>query len=106
MARRNEDVAELFENIARLLTIKGDAGYRIRAYRDAAQSIAGLPEDVEQLWSENRLQEIWGVGPALARRIVEFREKRHGFRRVEELLAVPGISEKKWKGIRDKVEVK
>ena len=49
MARRNEDVAELFENIARLLTIKGDAGYRIRAYRDAAQSIAGLPEDVEQL---------------------------------------------------------
>jgi competence protein ComEA len=41
-----------------------------------------------------------GVGPALARRIVEFREKKGGFRRVEELLAVPGISERRWKELR------
>jgi len=52
------------------------------------------------------LESLPGIGPALARRIVEFREKRRGFRRVEELLAVPGISERKWKAIRDKVEVK
>ena len=52
------------------------------------------------------LQTLPGIGPALAKRIVEFREKRHGFKRVEELLAIPGISEKKWKAIRDKVEVK
>jgi competence protein ComEA len=52
------------------------------------------------------LQRLPGIGPALARRIVEFREKRHGFKRVEELLAIPGISEKKWNAIRDKVEVK
>ena len=29
-----------------------------------------------------------------------------GFKRVEELLAIPGISEKKWKAIRERVEVK
>jgi competence protein ComEA len=52
------------------------------------------------------LERLPGIGPALARRIVEFRERRRGFKRVEELLAVPGISEKKWKVIRDKVEVK
>jgi len=52
------------------------------------------------------LKTLPGIGPALAKRIVEFREKRHGFKRVEELLAIPGISEKKWKAIRDKVEVK
>jgi len=51
------------------------------------------------------LKTLPGIGPALAKRIVEFREKRHGFKRVEELLAIPGISEKKWKAIRDKVEV-
>src|SRR5439155_26110376 len=45
------------------------------------------------------------IGPALAKRIVDFREKNHGFKRVEELLAVPGISQKKWNAIRDKVEV-
>ena len=53
-----------------------------------------------------QLRTLPGIGPALARRIVEFREKRHGFKRVEELLAIPGISEKKWKAIKDKVEVK
>jgi competence protein ComEA len=52
------------------------------------------------------LQTLPGIGPALAKRIVQFREKRHGFKKVEELLAIPGISEKKWKAIRDKVEVK
>jgi len=52
------------------------------------------------------LRTLPGIGPVLAKRILEFRDKRHGFKRVEELLAIPGISEKKWKAIRDKVEVK
>jgi competence protein ComEA len=52
------------------------------------------------------LETLPGIGPALAKRIVAFREKRNGFKRVEELLAVPGISERKWKAIRDQVEVK
>ncbi len=52
-----------------------------------------------------QLQTLPGIGPALARRIVSFREKNHGFKRVEELLAIPGISENKWKAIRDKVSL-
>jgi competence protein ComEA len=56
--------------------------------------------------SFQELRTLPGIGPVLAQRIVEFREKRHGFRRVEELLAIPGISEKKWKAIRERVEVK
>jgi competence protein ComEA len=56
--------------------------------------------------SIQELETLPGIGPALAKRIIAFREKRHGFKRVEELLAIPGISEKKWKAISDKVEVK
>jgi competence protein ComEA len=53
-----------------------------------------------------QLQTLPGIGPTLARRIIDFRERNHGFKRIEELLAVPGISERKWKAIRDKVSVK
>jgi len=56
--------------------------------------------------SAKELETLPGIGPALAKRIIAFRERRHGFKRVEELLAIPGISEKKWKAIVDKVEVK
>jgi len=49
------------------------------------------------------LENLPGIGPAIARRIVEFREKKGGFKRVEELLAIRGISEKKWQAIREKV---
>jgi competence protein ComEA len=44
-----------------------------------------------------QLEALPGVGPVLAKRIVDFREKKGGFKRIEELLAIPGISEKKWK---------
>jgi competence protein ComEA len=49
------------------------------------------------------LDALPGIGPALARKIVEFREKKGGFKRVEELLAVPGISEKRWKALKSYV---
>ena len=52
------------------------------------------------------LQTLPGVGPALAKKIVEFRTKKGGFKRVEELLAVPGISEKRWKVLRNLIYVK
>lgn len=52
------------------------------------------------------LDALPGVGPVLAQRIIEFREKKGGFRRIEELLVIPGISEKKWKVIKRLVEVR
>jgi competence protein ComEA len=48
-----------------------------------------------------QLARLPGVGPALAKGIVEFRDKKGGFKRIEELLAVPGVSEKKWKAMRE-----
>jgi competence protein ComEA len=52
-----------------------------------------------------QLDQLPGIGPALAKRIVEFREKKGGFRRIEELLAVPGISERRWQNLRKLVTV-
>ncbi len=52
------------------------------------------------------LTTISGIGPALARRIVEYRETVHPFEEVIELAAVPGISEKMVRGFEDWVTVR
>lgn len=49
------------------------------------------------------LTTIPGIGPKLARRIVELREQRGGFRKSEELLDVSGIGKKKLATLRREV---
>jgi len=52
-----------------------------------------------------QLDQLPGLGPTLAQGIVEFREKVCGFRRMKELLAVPGISERRRQVLRFLLEV-
>ena len=42
-----------------------------------------------------QLDTLDGVGPGIAQRILDYREQRGGFRRVEELAEVPGIGDKR-----------
>ena len=56
--------------------------------------------------SVEELQQLPGVGPATAQAIVNFREKSGRFKRVEDLLAVHGISQTKFDSIRPYVTVK
>src|SRR5579864_2065089 len=51
------------------------------------------------------LQELPGVGPVTAQRIIALREKSGRFHRVEDLLAVRGISQKKLDAMRPYVSV-
>jgi len=51
------------------------------------------------------LQKLPGIGPTLAQRIVEARQRRGGFASAEDLKRVPGIGEKKFEAIRDLVTV-
>jgi comEA protein len=55
--------------------------------------------------SAKELQQLPGVGPVTAQRIVEMREKSGRFRRVEDLLAIRGISQKKLAALRPYVSV-
>ena len=50
--------------------------------------------------SREELERLPGVGPALAARIVEHRERHGRFRRAEHLLLVRGISEQRFRSLR------
>ncbi len=67
----NAEIAQFFSNIAELLDIKGEEWYRVRAYRRAAESIAHYPEEMIILRERGRLEEIPGVGKAIAGKIDE-----------------------------------
>ena len=51
------------------------------------------------------LEALPGIGKGLAARIVEHREKYGPFRRAEHLIAVRGISDRRFRALRDLVTV-
>jgi competence protein ComEA len=51
------------------------------------------------------LEQLAGIGPGLAERIVTYRQEHGRFRRAEHLLMVRGISERKFREIRSMITV-
>jgi comEA protein len=52
-----------------------------------------------------QLQTIPGIGPATAKNIVEYRTKSGKFSRIEDVINVKGIGEKKFQKIKDRLAV-
>ncbi len=55
--------------------------------------------------SVEQLQELPGIGPGTAKAIVRFREKSGPFHRVEDLLAIRGITKRRLEKLRPYVTV-
>ncbi|MGD8856093.1 MAG: helix-hairpin-helix domain-containing protein, partial [Chloroflexota bacterium] len=67
----NRDIAQIFEQIADMLAIRGDQIHRVLAYRRAAENIRELDRDLGSLRSEGDLTDLPGIGKALADKIEE-----------------------------------
>lgn len=51
------------------------------------------------------LQSLHGIGPAIAHRIVEYREANGGFKNAAELVQVRGIGEAKYEKLKNQISV-
>ena len=67
----NRQLADTFTLIANLLEIKGEIIYKTLAYRKASESLMGLGRQASEYWKEGKLEEIPGVGKAIAEKIDE-----------------------------------
>ncbi len=63
------EVGEVLEHIALLLELKGENPFKIRAYTNAARALETLTEDIAKLVEKKRLEEIDGIGKAIAEKI-------------------------------------
>ncbi len=72
MSVHNEDIARIFDEIADLLDIRGENAFRIRAYRNAAREVRGLPKELARMVESGAdLTDLPGIGEALAGKIGE-----------------------------------
>jgi DNA polymerase (family 10) len=69
---KNRTIAGLFERMADILEFQGENVFKVNAYRRAARVLADLAEDIESIRRDGRLNDLPGVGDALAKKIGEF----------------------------------
>lgn len=67
----NREVAQLFSDVADMLSIRGDNVHRVLAYRRAAEAVETLGRDINQVYAEGTLTDIPGIGETLAEKIEE-----------------------------------
>ncbi|MCH7787620.1 MAG: DNA polymerase/3'-5' exonuclease PolX, partial [Chloroflexi bacterium] len=101
----NAQIAEVFENIAGLLEMKGEQVFTVRAYQRAARTIERLPSELDQMVREEKdLREIPGIGKAISDKITELvntgkleyfeRLKKEFPEGIVDLMHVPGLGPK------------
>lgn len=111
----NRTVAMILNRVADLLEMDG-ADFRTKAYRRAAHTVEFLPEDIESVMNEGRLEELPGIGKNIAKKIqeiintgsLEYYEDLKAMFPVdfEELMSVEGIGPRKIKLFYEKLGVR
>lgn len=110
-----DQVCEILEQIAQLLELKGENGFKVRAYQSGARALEVHGGDFGAMVAEGRLEEIDGVGKALATKITElvttgkldyFEKLRAEFPAgIFELFLLQGLGAKKIKALYEHLAV-
>ena len=108
------EIADVLDEIAVLLELKGENPFKIRAYTTGARAVEALEQaDLERLVAAGELQTVKGIGEALAQKItelqqtgkLEFHEKLKASIApgLVELLEIPGVGARKIKVLHEKL---
>ena len=106
-----KDIAGVLEEIARLLELLGENTFKIRAYQNGARVLGALEEDLAMLIDEERLDQVPGIGAALADKITTLHQTGslpyHERLRASvapgllEMLEIPGFGPKKIRKVHE-----
>jgi len=113
---KNQEIADILNRMGALLEMKEENVFKVRAYYKAAENIAALTEDIEDIKNQNRLSEIPGIGEALAEKITEHLEtgRMSAYQKliqeipesVLDIVNIPSVGPKKAKLFFDQLKVK
>jgi len=109
------EIADVLNEIAVLLDLKGENPFKIRAYQSGARVLESLEEDLGKIIAEDRLASIKGIGEALVKKITElyttgqlkfYDELRASVAPgLVEMLEIPSLGPKKIKALHSKLGI-
>jgi DNA polymerase (family 10) len=117
MPLHNSEVVDQFRMMANLLSIKGANQFKIRAYRNAAQTLSNLTDNLFDMVNNNEdLTKLDGIGKDLAAKIQEMVKdgkisaledlKKEISPEVAEMLTIAGLGPERVKTIYHELNVK
>ncbi len=110
------EIAAVLTEIGTLLELKGENPFKIRAYQTGARAVESLEEsDLSRRIADGTLQEVKGIGEALAQKITELEQtgQLEFYEKLKasippglvEMLQIPGVGPKKVKTLHDKLGI-
>jgi DNA polymerase (family 10) len=110
------EIADVLNEIALLLELKGENPFKVRAYQAGARVVESFEQaELERLVNAGELKTVKGIGDALGQKIAELQTtgKLEFFEKLKasvppgtvELLQIPGLGPKKIKVLCDKLGV-
>ncbi len=114
--KTKEQTIELLETIARLLELKGENPFKIRAYTNAARALETFSDNFQLTVTEGKIGDLDGIGDAIAKKIFEYVESGRlvYFENLQaefpqtifELFEITGLGGKKVKALYEQLGIK
>lgn len=111
----NQRYADLLEEAAKLMQIRNDSVFRVRAFERAARVVSGLADPVDDLLDAGTITDIKDIGKGIAAELAEYRERRTSATLDElraslpagigELLTIHGLGPKRLRAIYEALGV-